>query len=96
MHRKYQRISKLTHSYMFRRIRGAIFSVFSMSLLSCCTISWKLKGFNNCSHIFYGLHILLFYISLCCSFHDIGQIQQAHTELPENGASDAPKHVGVR
>jgi hypothetical protein len=23
-------------------------------------------------------------------------IRQAHNELPENGASDAPKHVGVR
>jgi hypothetical protein len=24
------------------------------------------------------------------------KIYQAHTELPEDGASDAPKHVGVR
>jgi hypothetical protein len=23
------------------------------------------------------------------------KIQQAHTELPEDGASEAPKHVGV-
>jgi hypothetical protein len=23
-------------------------------------------------------------------------VQQAHTELPADGASDAPKHVGVR
>jgi hypothetical protein len=27
---------------------------------------------------------------------DSATIQQAHTELPEDGTSDAPKHVGVR
>jgi hypothetical protein len=41
MHRKYQCVRTLSHSYMFRCIRGAIFREFSMSLLNCCPVSWK-------------------------------------------------------
>jgi hypothetical protein len=44
MHRKYQCISTLSHSYMFRRIRGAIFREFSTSLLNCCPMSRKRNG----------------------------------------------------
>jgi hypothetical protein len=44
MHRKYQRIRTISHSYMFRCIRGAIFREFSMSLLNCCPVSWKRNG----------------------------------------------------
>jgi hypothetical protein len=40
---KYQCISTLSHSYMFRRIRGAMFREFSMSLLNFVTacILWQ-------------------------------------------------------
>jgi hypothetical protein len=34
MHRKYQCISTLIHSYMFRHFRGAIFREFNMGLLN--------------------------------------------------------------
>jgi hypothetical protein len=44
MHRIYQCSSTLSHSYMFRRIRGAIFREFSMSLLNFCPMSWKRNG----------------------------------------------------
>jgi hypothetical protein len=40
---KNQYISTLIHSYMFWRIRGAIFREFSMSLLNCCPM-WKRNG----------------------------------------------------
>jgi hypothetical protein len=52
MHRKYQRINTLSHSYMFRRIRRAIFREFSMSLVNCCPMSWKQNGMRSvlCDH----------------------------------------------
>jgi hypothetical protein len=36
---KYPCINILSHSYKFRRIRGAILREFSMSLLNCCPMS---------------------------------------------------------
>jgi hypothetical protein len=52
-HRKFQCISTLSHSYMFRRIRGAIFREFSMSLLNCCPI----QQFAQFSSIISLLHV---------------------------------------
>jgi hypothetical protein len=158
MHWKCQCISTLSHSYMFRSIRGAIFREFNMSLLNCCPMSWKRNGMRavycDCVCVWWdvmgwGLYIVtvvgcygmravycdcvcggmlwdegcILWLSLwwdvtgrwmririlrpvtshhtdCHNIQPLSwhcaTIQQAHPELPEDGASDAPKHVGVR
>jgi uncharacterized membrane protein YecN with MAPEG domain len=94
---KYPRISILPHSYIFRCIRGAILREFSMSLLNCCPMSWKRNGMSAVYCDFLRSRMVAIYSPhpVPLSWH-WATIQQIHIELPEDGAYDAPKHVGER
>jgi hypothetical protein len=74
---------------MFRRFRGANFREFSMSLLNYCPMLRKRNGTRTvyCNRLCGGMSSF--------AFTTLATIQQAHTKLPEDGASEAPKHVRV-
>jgi hypothetical protein len=80
MYREHQCISTLIYSYTFQRFSCAIFREFSMNLLNCCPMSWKR---NRMRAVYYN------------RLRDWATIQQAHIKLPEDGAWEAPKPVGV-